>query len=766
MKRSGVFASIQTEAVTGSAKVAWLPVTAMFLLFMVSANPAAAQPVVSNGIGGGAWSSGPTWIGGSVPGSSDDVVIASNDSVYTAGAISCHSLTIQPGAKLAVNIGALTVTGDFSIGAGAWFYNNYTMRAWPNNAMSYTIDSTSNFVLMASGSSNIGSQRADSAFGNVYILRSGVTCSANLTIKGDLILNYNSTSSAFRGISPTVRDSIGASSLTHRVFGNVRVITGIWSAVDGNNNTSGKVISCVWNVDGNVTVGDYSTLISQARFGPFSSADADVPNFGAFNIGGDLTIVNGARLQPGNSTSNNSTNLGIINLKGDLTVDSTATFATNSNGETLAINFVGDKTQTVTLGKAVSFSSSTHAITLYDTVAEGSAVQFTGGKSWQANCPGAPKGNGGFVVFGKLFFGPSDTLKGLQSFILKPGATLGTANVNGIDTAVGSIQAKGEKIFPSTANYVYNGTAVQATGNVLPSTVNDLTISNPAGVSLGGNTTIAGRLVLSGGGKLTLGSNMLTVSNSVPGAVAGDSSSYIIGNLKCAQGTVTGSYAFPIGRADGYHGASLNFTVAPSSASNLTVAFIPEDPTSAGLPAGIKGYWNAGYWTISTDGTPGGTYDLTLFGRGVPGIDTGGVVILQKEKLSDPWAVAGTGTNAGGSLATGKGITGFGILGFGYGKIVGVLSRVNNIPTKIAVANFPNPFNPETEIRFTVPKRANVTLRIYNTLGQAVATLVDGNLAAGVYQRAFNGSRFAGGIYLARLNVGNQTTTAKMLMIK
>lgn len=755
-------------------------VLSVLAALVVNVGSIKAQPISSNGSGGGAWSSSGTWNNG-VPGASDDVIIVAGDSVYTGGAVSCHSLTIQPGAKLAVNTGALTMTGDFSIGADAWFYDNYTMKAWPNNAASYTIDPASNFALMGSGASTLGSQSADSTFGNVYILRSGVSCSANLTIQGDLTLNYNSTSSAFRGISATVRDSVGTTNFTHHVMGNVHLITGILSAVDGDKNGvpgTTPPMSCVWNIDGNVTVGDYSTLASQARFGPFSSDDAGVPDFAEINIGGNLTIVNGARLQPGNSTSNNSSNQGEINLKGNLTIDTNAAFATNSNGEVFSFNFVGNKTQTVNLGKPLSFASTTHLITLYDTVGVKSTVVFTGGKSWSSNCPSAPDGNGAFVVFGTLFFGSSDTLKGLQDFVLKPGATLGTANVNGINVVTGSsasdsagnIQVKGKRIYPSGANYSYVGTATQVTGSGFPSTVNNLTISDTAGVTLGASDTVTGTLTLNGGGKLNLNSHSLFVSSSKINAVVADSTSYIIGDsLTRAQSTTTGAYLFPIGTATAYRGLIINYTTAPSAATNLTASFSASDPTSSGLPGGIFNYWTGGYWKASSNGTPGGVFDLSLYSPEAAAINNP-CTIIGKPSLSAPWVGLNlTSKNAStinGDWLTESGVSSYDIYGIGYGVLTGISGKPNGIPTKIGIGNFPNPFNPSTVIQIAVPKNAHVTLAIYNELGQKVGTLVDQDLAAGYYDRLFDGSGLASGVYFSKLSVGDKVIVGKMIMLK
>ncbi len=81
--------------------------------------------------------------------------------------------------------------------------------------------------------------------------------------------------------------------------------------------------------------------------------------------------------------------------------------------------------------------------------------------------------------------------------------------------------------------------------------------------------------------------------------------------------------------------------------------------------------------------------------------------------------------------------------------------------------NYPNPFNPTTMLQFTVPHDGRATLKVYNAIGQEVATLFDGVASAGEYHQAtFDGSRFASGIYLARLVFSGQTLVRKLLMTK
>ena len=72
--------------------------------------------------------------------------------------------------------------------------------------------------------------------------------------------------------------------------------------------------------------------------------------------------------------------------------------------------------------------------------------------------------------------------------------------------------------------------------------------------------------------------------------------------------------------------------------------------------------------------------------------------------------------------------------------------------------NYPNPFNPSTAIEFDIPKTSNVTLKIFNILGEEVATLVSDRLNAGNYTYEWNASKQASGVYLYRLSVGSLST--------
>ena len=102
-----------------------------------------------------------------------------------------------------------------------------------------------------------------------------------------------------------------------------------------------------------------------------------------------------------------------------------------------------------------------------------------------------------------------------------------------------------------------------------------------------------------------------------------------------------------------------------------------------------------------------------------------------------------------------------------FGIITGVYQVPNVLPGTYSLEqNYPNPFNPSTTIRYSIPRTSNVTLRIYNLLGQVVQTLVSTEQGPGSYVVDFNASRLASGLYFYRLETQEFTMSKKMLLLK
>ena len=97
----------------------------------------------------------------------------------------------------------------------------------------------------------------------------------------------------------------------------------------------------------------------------------------------------------------------------------------------------------------------------------------------------------------------------------------------------------------------------------------------------------------------------------------------------------------------------------------------------------------------------------------------------------------------------------------------GIQPISNGIPDLYKLEqNYPNTFNPSTNIRFDLPKSGSVKLVVFDALGREVATLVNEKLAPGTYEVDWNGSGYASGVYFYKLMTGDYVDIKKMLLVK
>jgi hypothetical protein len=99
---------------------------------------------------------------------------------------------------------------------------------------------------------------------------------------------------------------------------------------------------------------------------------------------------------------------------------------------------------------------------------------------------------------------------------------------------------------------------------------------------------------------------------------------------------------------------------------------------------------------------------------------------------------------------------------------IGIHNNQNGTPIEFGLfQNYPNPFNPVTVISYGIPKKANVTLKIYDAVGRHIATLLNNEAKTeGYYNIEFNASSVASGIYYYQLTAGDFTDTKKMILVK
>ena len=98
---------------------------------------------------------------------------------------------------------------------------------------------------------------------------------------------------------------------------------------------------------------------------------------------------------------------------------------------------------------------------------------------------------------------------------------------------------------------------------------------------------------------------------------------------------------------------------------------------------------------------------------------------------------------------------------------LGELSNPDEIPDQIGLKqNFPNPFNPTTQITYELPQNSNVRLQVFDMNGRQVATLVNESVSAGTHTVNFNASDLSSGVYMYRLQAGTTVLTRKLTLIK
>ncbi len=414
------------------------------------------------------------------------------------------------------------------------------------------------------------------------------------------------------------------------------------------------------------------------------------------------------------------------------------------------------------------------------------------------------------------------------TFTLQSGAGLITKNTAGITSsgATGSIQVSGTRTYNSGANYTFNGTSAQATGNGL-STANNIVINNSAGVTF---------------------TNSITVN----------------GTLTQTSGAVSGTQA-----VDGYSSVGLNYVSFPETGNNIS-NFSMGMTTNALLPTYVDRQWNISgtytgdkvvtfYWTDTDDGgfdwstnPPAVFKGLTKYSADamdysgatnwvtvtVPNSLTKGEYTIGKENEILPVELSSfTAVLSSENLVTVKWITQSetGVGGYyvyrandsNWANAMAICDMIdsanspiqqvyqytdtnlvedgtyyywlqvqdlngitiNHGPTSIYYSSgsgpetpevvqiygiksiHPNPITPYSMIDYNLSKQADVSFKIYNSRGQLINSFSDGNKIVGNHSIAWDGTDFSGkpcpnGVYFIKMSAGRDSGIRKVMIVR
>ena len=241
-----------------------------------------------------------------------------------------------------------------------------------------------------------------------------------------------------------------------------------------------------------------------------------------------------------------------------------------------------------------------------------------------------------------------------KTLTLPNGANVVVNNTSG--GTAGSLS--GAPSFGTSVNLTYTGTGAISTGPEIPSTttvLNNLTINNSAGVTLGTSATVNGSLTLTSGNLTSTSSQLLTLASGA--SYSGISTSrYIVGPLAMVYGA-TGSKTFPIGYSGSsdYHPVSVNLTTIGSGTPTISVT--PNEPSAwngANTPANTTMFTNRN-WTVNTSDTSGDTATITVDGTGWPTPTTAKLVVYNGSTTAYAATFSSPNyTAAGVSLASGN----------------------------------------------------------------------------------------------------------------
>ncbi len=389
-------------------------------------------------------------------------------------------------------------------------------------------------------------------------------------------------------------------------------------------------------------------------------------------------------------------------------------------------------------------------------------------------------------------------------------AALGSATSNGVDNTVYAITVLGGNVYvggafanaggsPAKHVAMWNGTVWSTLGTSPSDGVNNAVFalsSFGADLYVGGSFTSLGsgssaRYIAKWNGTSwsALGTGTNGTNNVVYAIAAGTSQIYAGGAFTTAGGSAVSHIASwngvnwsALGNPNGVSG-----NVEALYAVNDTVYVGGNFTSAGGNSANYVAKWNTHQWTPLAAGVNGPVYAITGSGTNLyigGNFTTSGLVnaydVIEWSTADSSFTTLGSGTNTtvrcivamdsdntyyGGLFSTAGDKPSYRFAH--YSPTLTAVNEQPGIPQSFELMqNYPNPFNPTTVISYQLANVGHVTLKVYDILGRQVATLVDGVQSPGLHNVVFDGSKFASGVYLYRIQNGNYTRTMKMVLVK
>ncbi|QBN19531.1 T9SS sorting signal type C domain-containing protein [Flavobacterium nackdongense] len=383
--------------------------------------------IVSTGLNsaGVTWATASAWVGGVVPGATDNVTIAAGDKIQLAAAASCYNLTINSTGKL---------------------YNNANV-----------VGGSMNYLTVNGTSATINGTLGDKDDTAAYDCALGLYFNGNLTISGSGIIRPG-----------RLRPNTNTQNATLTIDADMEM------TYKGSTGTGGASIYTDSSSNDNITI--------------------------TINSGKTLSFVGLSNLNTASSSATNGNASTTINVNGTLTLPTGSNLSLPiASGKTCVLNVNG----TLNVDKLNATSS-----------VGGSAPTITVGPSGVINVSNTADFSSATL---------SAAVTGSGAFNLLSGAVINIGTAIGLDPVAGPIRTT-TRNFNTGANYSYVGSAAQVPGSDLPATVNNFTVNNPSGVTMGADLTTnfvtitAGTLTVPSGKNLTItnalvNSGTLTLEN-------------------------------------------------------------------------------------------------------------------------------------------------------------------------------------------------------------------------------------------------------------